>query len=82
MEQINFTAELKQICHNRNITHHDLAKQIGSSRISVNRFLNGKTQLSAMLFVKILHVLGVDISAQIKMLNPPPPIEDEPDVVV
>lgn len=47
-------------------TQHEIALQTGMSRISVNRFFNGHTEVRAGDAVRILEYLGIDVEALIK----------------
>ncbi|NCN41512.1 helix-turn-helix transcriptional regulator [bacterium] len=43
----------------------DLAKKTEISRISVNRFFRGKSEVRASDLVQILELMGIDVEAQI-----------------
>jgi transcriptional regulator with XRE-family HTH domain len=49
----------------KNITQEAVAKSVNISRISVNRFFRGHTQIRATDFTRVCLLLGVDIEKQI-----------------
>lgn len=47
-------------------TQHEVAAHCGMSRISVNRFFNGHTEVRAGDTVRILQYLGIDVEELIR----------------
>ncbi len=52
---------LKVLAKLRGITQEEIAKQCEISRISVNRFFAGHTQVRAEDFIAILRIFGIDV---------------------
>jgi transcriptional regulator with XRE-family HTH domain len=50
---------IKQKLIEKRISQQTAADTVGMSRISLNRYLNGKTELGATNFVKLLAVVGL-----------------------
>jgi transcriptional regulator with XRE-family HTH domain len=53
---------------NKNISQAEIARRIGISRISVNRFFNGKSELRISDFISMMKVLGYDVERQVNDL--------------
>jgi len=56
---------LRLLAKRKKLTQEKIAKELMISRISVNRFLCGKSQLRASEFVKICLILGIDIKKSV-----------------
>lgn len=55
------TIMLKQ----RGITQGKAAERMGISRIALNRFLNGRSQLRTNDFINLLLILGIDMEREL-----------------
>jgi len=52
------TKEIKFELRRRNISQEVVAKYVGVSRVTVNRYLNGRRVIDSETFVKIIHLIG------------------------
>lgn len=60
------------------LSQSHIARVTGVSRIAVNRFFRGRSEISASKLIKVLQVLGIDLTAQIMVrVNAPPPAPRE-----
>jgi len=57
--------QLSVLANLQGITQVHLAKECRISRISVNRFFRGRSELKAGDLLRLLHVLGIDIQKEI-----------------
>ena len=64
-EQTKIGVTLSLLARKNGVTQTDVATAIGISRISVNRFFRGHTQLRAEDFIKVCRFLGVNIEMAI-----------------
>lgn len=52
----------------KNISQSAIAKEIGISRVSLNRFFNNRSALGVVEFSKLSRVLGLNIQAELDKL--------------
>lgn len=61
MKPDEFKEIVRNVMFERGLTQGELAAMIGCTRISLNRFLNDKQDLSATLILRLCEVLGAEI---------------------
>jgi transcriptional regulator with XRE-family HTH domain len=54
--------EIKRYIKSKKLTQDEVGKLAGISRITVNRYLGGRTQIGANDFINLIHVIGWSIS--------------------
>lgn len=64
-ERLQLGRQLSTLADLRGISQVDLAKRCGISRISINRFFRGRSELKAGDLLRLMGVLGVDVAAAI-----------------
>lgn len=62
---LDFGSKLSTLVRSLGITQEDLAKKCQISRVTLNRYFRGKTELRSKDLLQILSVLGVDIETKI-----------------
>ena len=67
-EKTSIGERLALIARGQKVTQDNIAKQMGISRISVNRFFRGHTDLRATDFVRLLSILHIDLNSQLDAL--------------
>lgn len=61
-----------QLAHRLKVKQTRIAQDCEISRISVNRFFRGRSEIRATDLVNVLKVLGIDLESEIdKRLQPP-----------
>lgn len=65
METATIGVKLGLLAKKAGITQHELAEKIGCSRISINRFFCGHTEIRAGDLVKLLSALNMDLMAAV-----------------
>lgn len=63
---VNLGQRVGALAKLKGLKQQAIADQIAVSRISVNRFFNGHTEIRSTDFVLMLKALGIDIEAQIQ----------------
>lgn len=57
--------KLKVLFVKLGLTQSDLHRDMGVSRVTINRFLNGRANIRYKDFLKILEVAGIDLGSQL-----------------
>lgn len=57
---------LRGITKDLGFSQQEVANHCGVSRITIQRFFSGKTEIGALDLVKVLKLLGIDIVSQLK----------------
>ena len=52
---------IKRILKEKKITQAEAAKEIGVSRISINRYFNGVSDINSSKFLKLISLAGIEI---------------------
>lgn len=58
--------QLSVLANLKGVSQVDLAKQCQISRISINRFFRGRSELKAGDLMRLLTILGIDIQSKIE----------------
>ncbi len=66
MIEIELHKKVAQLAKSKGVSQKELANYCKISRITVHRFLNGKTEIRSSDFVKMLELLGVDIVSNLE----------------
>lgn len=61
MEIKMMNEQIRLLLRNRRISQVAVAREIGCHRISVNRYLNGRTELNSEQFVKLVRFIGGEV---------------------
>lgn len=65
--------QVAQLANRMKVKQTRIAQDCEISRISVNRFFRGRSEIRASDLVNVLKVLGIDLQEEIeKRLQPPP----------
>lgn len=65
-EKIQLGQQLSVLANLKGISQVDLARQCAISRISLNRFFRGRSELKAGDLLRVMSVLGIDIQSQVE----------------
>lgn len=66
MERRKLGQQLSVLASIKGVSQVDLAKQCRISRISINRFFRGRSELKAGDLLRLLTILGIDIQSKIE----------------
>jgi transcriptional regulator with XRE-family HTH domain len=66
VERRKLGQQLSILASLRGVSQVDLAKQCRISRISINRFFRGRSELKAGDLMRLLTILGIDIQSKIE----------------
>jgi predicted XRE-type DNA-binding protein len=72
MENTKLGQQVAQLANQLKVKQTRIAQDCEISRISVNRFFRGRSEIRATDLVNVLKVLGIDLQSEIdKCLQPP-----------
>lgn len=72
MEESQIGPRVAQLANRMKVKQTRIAQDCEISRISVNRFFRGRSEIRASDLVNVLKVLGIDLETEInKRLQPP-----------
>ncbi|MGE3388120.1 MAG: helix-turn-helix domain-containing protein [Bdellovibrionales bacterium] len=66
MERRRLGQQLSVLANIKGVSQVTLARQCKISRISINRFFRGRSELKAGDLLRLLTILGIDIQAEIE----------------
>ncbi len=66
IERKKLGQQLSVLASIKGVSQVDLAKQCQISRISINRFFRGRSELKAGDLMRLLTILGIDIQSKIE----------------
>jgi transcriptional regulator with XRE-family HTH domain len=66
IERRKLGQQLSILASLRGVSQVDLAKQCRISRISINRFFRGRSELKAGDLMRLLTILGIDVQSKIE----------------
>lgn len=66
MTEIELYKKVALLAKSKKISQKELANYCKISRITVHRFLNGKTEIRSGDFVKMLELLGIDVTKNLE----------------
>lgn len=65
MSEIDLSKKVALLAKANNITQKQIAEHCQISRITVHRFFSGKTEVRSSDFVKMLGLMGIDVTGQL-----------------
>lgn len=66
MSELDLSKKVALLAKSQNITQKQIAEHCEISRITVHRFFSGKTEVRSSDFVKMLELMGINISGQLE----------------
>ena len=66
MSELDLSKKVALLAKSQNITQKQIAEYCEISRITVHRFFSGKTEVRSSDFVKMLELMGINISGQLE----------------
>lgn len=65
MSELDLSKKVALLAKSQNITQKQIAEHCEISRITVHRFFSGKTEVRSSDFVKMLELMGINVSGQL-----------------
>jgi transcriptional regulator with XRE-family HTH domain len=66
MSEIDLSKKVALLAKSQNITQKQIAEHCEISRITVHRFFSGKTEVRSSDFVKMVELMGINITGQLE----------------